>query len=65
MPRIVNLLLQTGHFLPKGKTALVNPLLKNVGLDPIFINFRTVGNWQFMPELLEHPEAQQIYKRMS
>lgn len=65
MPRIVNLWPQTGHFPTRWKTALVNPLLNNVGLDPIFIRFRPVGNWQVLSKLVEHAEAHQIHKRMS
>ena len=40
--RIVNSSLSSGYFPAEWKVALVNPLLKKAGLDPVFMNLRPV-----------------------
>ena len=37
----------------KWKTAIIKPLLKNVGLDPVMKNYRPVSNLPFMSNLVE------------
>ena len=51
--RIVNSSLSSGYFPAEWKVALVNPLLKKAGLDPVFKNLRPVSNLQFLSKLTE------------
>ena len=46
--KIINLSLESGTFAEIWKCALVHPLLKKVGLDPLFENCRPIGNLQFL-----------------
>ena len=50
---MVNLSLREGNVPDLWKTALVPPLLKKLGLDPIFKNFRPVSNLPFVVKLAE------------
>ena len=43
-----------------GQKALVFPLLKKDGLEPIFKNYRPVSNLQFISKLTESAEAKQL-----
>ena len=47
--RIVNMLLESGIFASKWKTAIICPLLKKAGLDLILSNFRPVSNLSLSP----------------
>ena len=49
--KIINLSLQNGIFADQWKCALVHPMLKKLGLEPIFQNFRPVSNLQYIPNL--------------
>ena len=51
--RIVNSSLSSGYFPAEWKEALVSPLLKKAGLDPVFKNLRPVSNPQFLSKLTE------------
>ena len=51
--KIINLSLQNGIFADQWKCALVHPLLKKLGLKPIFQNFRSVSNLQYISKLTE------------
>ena len=51
--KIVNLSLSKGEFCQIRKTAVVRPLLKKEGLDPIKPNYRLVSNLTFMSKVIE------------
>ena len=51
--KIVNLSLSKGEFCQIWKTAVVRPLLKKEGLDPIKPNYRPVSNLTFMSKIIE------------
>ena len=50
---LVNLLLSHGVFAESWKTSIVKPLLKKIGLDLIFKNYRSVSNLKFLAKLVE------------
>ena len=51
--KIVNLSLGDGLFCREWKTAVVRPLLKKLGLELIFSNFRPVSNLTFISKVIE------------
>ena len=51
--KIVNLSLSKGEFCHIWKIAVVRPLLKKEGLDPIKPNYRPVSNLTFMSKVIE------------
>ena len=51
--QIVNLSLTTGEFCEEWKTAIVKPLLKKPGLDPINKNYRPTSNLPFISKRME------------
>jgi hypothetical protein len=53
MTRIVNLSLSQGLVPSQLKHAVVRPLLKKAGLDPIMKNYRPVSNLSFLSKVLE------------
>ena len=53
LTKIINLSLQNGIFVDQWKCASVHPLLKKLGLEPIFQNFRPVSNLQDISKLTE------------
>ena len=57
---IINSSLQTGSFPDHWKLALVNPLLKQPGLELVFRNFRPVCNLPFVSKLTEKTAAVQL-----
>ena len=50
---LVNLSLSHGVFAESWKTSIVKPLLKKVGLELIFKNYRPVSNLKFLAKLVE------------
>ena len=50
---VINLSLRCGIFADQWKCALLHPLLKKLGLEPIFQNFRPVSNLQYISKLTE------------
>ena len=62
--KMVNLSLQTGYFANAWKTAVVHPLLKKPGLNPLFKNFCPISNLQFVSKLMECVVANQIQSHM-
>ena len=62
--RIVNSSLSSGYFPAEWKEALVCPLLKKAGLDPVFKNLRPVSNLQFLSKLTERAVFDQTYNGM-
>ena len=55
--KIVNLSLGDGLFCREWKTAVVRPLLKKLGLELIFSNFRPVSNLTFISKVIEQLHA--------
>ena len=51
--KIINLSLRYGIFADQWKYALVHPLLRKLGLEPIFQNFRPVSNLHNISKLTE------------
>lgn len=51
--KLVNLSLSQGIFPEKWKQAVVRPLLKKVGLDLIYSNYRPVSNLPFLSKVIE------------
>ena len=51
--KIVNISLGEGCFCRDWKVAVVKPLLKKLGLQPIFPNFRPVSNLTFISKVIE------------
>ena len=51
--RIINLSLREGEFCSNWKVAVVQPLLKKLGLELIKSNYRPVSNLTFMSKIIE------------
>lgn len=62
--RIINLSLDTGYFPDQWKLALVRPLLKKDGLEPVLKNYRPVSNLQYISRLVETVVARQLQKSL-
>ena len=60
MTKIVNLSLQLGDMPISMKKAIVKPLLKKLGLDLIYKNYRPVSNLSFLSKLIEKIVAEQF-----
>ena len=58
--RIVNTSLNTGHFSQKLKEAILQPLIKNIKLEPIFNNYPPVSNLSYLSKLIERLVCKQI-----
>ena len=61
---IINSSLSSGFFPDEWKEALILPLLKRLGLDLEFGNFRPVSNLQFVSKLTEKAVAVQTHSYM-
>ena len=59
---IVNTSLQTGVVPDEWKSAVVFPLLKKAGLEPIFPNYRPVSNLSFISKLAERVVVDELVK---
>ncbi len=57
---MINLSLRLGYFPDAWKCALVIPLIKKLGLDLIFKNFRPVSNLEFISKLVERAAVVQL-----
>ena len=64
LTKIINLSLQNGIFADQWKCASVHPLLKKLGLEPIFQNFRPVSNLQYISKLTEKAVFIQTHGQM-
>ena len=62
--RIINLLLVQSSFPDKYKRAVVKPLLKKTGLDPVFKNCRPVSNLCFGSKVIEDAVSLQIQEHI-
>ena len=58
--RIVNTSLNTGHFSQKLKEAILQPLIRNIKLEPIFTNYQPVSNLSYLSKLIERLVCKQI-----
>ena len=63
--KMINYSLENGDFPSAWKNALVLPLLKKDGLEPIFKNYRPVSNLQFVSKLAESAVAKQLHHHMA
>ena len=61
---IVNLSLSSGTFPQQLKTAIITPLLKKDGLDPVYSNYRPVSNLTFLSKIIEKAAASSFYCHM-
>ena len=59
---MINLSLEEGYVPDHWKTALVDSLLKNPGLDVTFQNFRPVSNSSFVSKVTERAVVKQLFK---
>ncbi|KAK3755485.1 hypothetical protein QZH41_001053 [Actinostola sp. cb2023] len=60
--RMINLSLQDGVVPENWKVALIKPLLKKLGLDATFGNFRPVSNLSFISKAAEKTVVSQLFK---
>ena len=58
--KLINLMLESRYFSLIWKCALVKPLLRKEGLDPIFKNYRPVSNLACASKLVETAVAKQL-----
>ena len=65
LTRIVNLSLQHGYMPDTLKHAIINPLLKKLGLELLKANFRPVSNLAFLAKLIERAASSQIIDHMT
>ena len=63
--KIINYSLEHGVFPSMWKNALVFPLLKKDGLEPIFKNYRPVSNLQFIYKLTESAVSKELQHHIS
>ena len=61
---LINKSLELGYFPEAWKNALVTPLLKKLGLELIFPNFRPVSNLPFISKLAEKASVNQLNEHM-
>ena len=62
--KIINLSLSMGVFPPQFKSAILTPLLKKLGLELIFKNYRPVSNLAFISKLDERVVAKQLVNHL-
>jgi hypothetical protein len=62
--KIINTSLESGVFPEDWKEAVVKPLLKKLGLDPLFMNLRPVSNLAYISKLIERAVFNQIYDQV-
>ena len=61
---MTNLSLKSGHFSSAWKEALVVPILKKLGLDLVYKNYRPVSNLLLISKVTERAVFTQIENRM-
>ena len=64
LTKIVNLSLMLGDIPVELKMAIIRPLLKKIGLEPQFKNYRPVSNLSFLSKLIEKIVAKQFVDHM-
>ena len=60
LTKILNLSLQLGDVPVSLKHAIIKPLLKKMGLDLVYKNYRPVSNLTYLSKLLERAVAKQL-----
>ena len=60
----INLSLSSGQFPRQFKNAIITPLLKKPGLEPVLSNYRPISNLPFLSKLLERVAASQLLNYM-
>ena len=60
----INLSLSSGQFPRQFKNAIITPLLKKPGLDPVLSNYWPISNLPFLSKLLERVAASQLLDYM-
>ena len=63
--RIVNTSLNKGHLSEKLNEAILQPLIKNIKLRPIFTNYQPVLNLSYLSKLIERLICKQIARYMN
>ncbi len=63
--KIINLSLDSGTFADIWKCALVHPLLKTVGVDPLFVNCRPITKLQYISKLTDKVVFSQTHSHMT
>ena len=63
--KIINLSLTSGQFTEEWRCALINPLLKKLGLDLLFPNYRPVSNLQYISKVTEKAVFNQMHAHMT
>ena len=61
---MINLSLNSGEFADDWKCGLINPILKQPGLDLLYKNYRPVNNLQYVSKLTEKVVFNQVYDHM-
>ena len=61
---LINLSLISGTFPQTWKRAIVRPLLKKIGMENIFKNYRPVSNFNFISKLLESAILLQVQEHL-
>ena len=61
---MIKLSLSTGRSPDSWKLAVVRPILKKAGLEPVHKNYRPVSNLQYTSKLLETVVAKQLHKHL-
>ena len=56
--------LSSGTFPQQLKTAIITPLLKKDGLDPVYSNYHSVSNLTFLSKIIEKAAASSFYCHM-
>ena len=62
--KIINTSLESVVFPEDWKVTVVKPLLKKLGLDPLFMNLRPVSNLAYISKLIERAVFNQIYDHL-
>ena len=63
--KIINLSLTSGQSADEWKCALINTLLKKLGLDLLFPNYRPVSNLQYISKVTEKAVFNQMHAHMT
>lgn len=62
---MINSSLSTGYFASCWKEAVITPLLKKAGLEPVYNNYRPVSNLSFISKLTEKAVFKQLHSYLT
>ena len=62
--KMINLSLNSGRLADDWKCGLINPILKKLGLDLLYKNYRPVSKLQYVSKLTEKVFFNQVYDHM-